>query len=85
MISDGTGSFPLDSMRTLWSGYHVYGPGDIGDVERDGDYDIMFSYAGYDHGEDNARIFINNGTGNFTEDSEARLPGYWTGEMESIL
>lgn len=73
IMNDGTGHFPLDSMRAIIEGAHWFSWGDVGDVDNDGDYDVIFAS---DHGDDTdkSRIFINNGGGFYIDETESRFP-----------
>ena len=46
---------------------------DFADVDGDGDYDAVFADGG-DFGNDQNRIWINNGSGTFTDETSTRLP-----------
>src|SRR5262245_53260418 len=49
--------------------------GDFGDVDNDGDLDCATANGG-DAGDQLARIFINNGTGTFTDQTSTRFAGF---------
>ncbi|HEX6810299.1 MAG TPA: VCBS repeat-containing protein, partial [Planctomycetota bacterium] len=45
----------------------------IGDVDGDGDRDLVFGNSGYPAGQQN-RLYLNDGTGSFTDATAARMP-----------
>jgi hypothetical protein len=49
--------------------------GDFGDVDNDGDLDVATGNGG-DGGDQLARIYINNGTGTFTDETSTRFAGF---------
>jgi hypothetical protein len=67
--NEGPGVFLQDSLRNLFSANHSLTSLCLGDVERDGDYDLFFT----DY-YDRHRLLMNNGNGIFTDESEPRLP-----------
>lgn len=67
--NDGDGYFPEDSLNNLFSLQYNLSSVSLGDVERDDDYDLLFT--DYDEQE---HLLINNGEAIFTDESLSRLP-----------
>jgi hypothetical protein len=75
LINDGTGNFTHDAGALPISNFSG-SDADFGDVDDDGDLDIIFTNTGTSaFGTSLDRLYINDGTGTFTNESAARLPG----------
>jgi hypothetical protein len=74
-INDGSGVFRNESRERLPS------PGNVearkvtpADIDGDGDLDLYFAHASWQGRDGQDRLFINDGTGRFTDETAARLP-----------
>ncbi len=76
LINDGNGFFADETGSRLPAAVIGGSDADFGDVDDDGDLDIIFTNSGsspFGAGVD--RLYINDGTGVFTDETAARLPG----------
>ena len=78
LINDGTGVFADESEARLPAreGEEETREADFGDVDADGDLDILFAnvQAFVEDADPRNRLLINDGTGHFTDETDARLP-----------
>jgi len=79
-VNDGTGNYTLDKTRfpatanrvTLRSMYQAM---NLGDIDDDGDLDFVTTVGHNDNPlETTNLVYINDGTGNFTDESASRMP-----------
>lgn len=83
LINDGNGFFTDETNARLPIVNFSGSDADFGDVDNDGDLDIIFTNTGttaFGTGVD--KLYINDGSGFFTDESDTRLPG--TAHSESI-
>ncbi len=77
LINDGHGRFSDETdARLPVQGHEETREADLGDVDSDGDLDIVFAntqFFVYQADRQN-RLLINDGTGHFTDETDARLP-----------
>ena len=73
-LNNGSGTFASASSNQLpgWTGYSQDVA--LGDIDGDGDLDLVFANAGYQATGEQNRIFVNDGTGTFTEATAGNLP-----------
>lgn len=83
LMNDGTGHFPADSLVYLFRNQD-FTEGAIGDIETDGDYDILF---GGDPiwGQNELRLFVNYGSGSFTDETETRIESRYHTNIEVVF
>ncbi len=82
LINDGSGFFTHDSAALPTSSFSG-SDGDFGDVDNDGDLDIIFTNSGTSaFGTGIDKLYINDGTGLFSDETGTRLPG--VGVAQSI-
>ena len=75
LINDGTGNFADESVARLGSFLISSSHVAFGDVDDDGDLDLWFTRGGASRfGSGQPQLLINDGTGNFTNESTARIP-----------
>jgi len=70
-LNDGTGVFTLDAGFVLPSSIDDSTTITLGDIDRDGDLDIFTTTY-----NDRNRIYVNDGTGTFSDETTTRLPAY---------
>ncbi len=85
-INDGSGFFTYEPSRLpnlTISSPHVA----LGDVDNDGDLDLWFPNGGLSRfGSGQSQLWINDGTGNFTDETNTRLPAALVPEpMDAIF
>ncbi len=80
LINDGTGHYLDDSAGRLPDNPHRSMDAVVGDLDDDGDLDILLA----NHRSRN-QVLINNGSGVFTDQSEARLPADEARSMGVVL
>jgi MYXO-CTERM domain-containing protein len=78
-INDGDGNFLDEADVRLPAEYPFGGAARMGDVEADGDLDIFVSDAYASNGPPWGRLYVNDGTGMFTEAAGA-IPGSFGGD-----
>jgi hypothetical protein len=78
-LNDGAGTFSDASSQIADSGGLHYGPG-VCDVDGDGDLDFWVDNATPDYGE---QLQINDGSGNFTDETAARVSGNGAGDDDN--
>jgi hypothetical protein len=77
LINDGAGVFTDETTErlTFRDAPEVTREADFGDVDGDGDLDLLFSNTPWAPGADpRDRLLVNDGTGVFVDQSESRLP-----------
>jgi MYXO-CTERM domain-containing protein len=85
-LGDGMGGF-TDATDQLPQGMHGFGDLELGDVDGDGDLDIVAADWGpgaVGEGE-TTKLWVNDGAGNFTDVTAAQMPAIkiaWSWEME---
>lgn len=75
ILNDGLGNYPEDNLQDLLNRTYNFSSIDLGDIERDGDLDLLFT--GYN---DMIILLVNEG-GQFLDGTEERLPwqsGSWS-------
>jgi len=75
-INDGTGQFSLDNNNAFIGLYD--GSISLGDVDGDNDLDLL--QCGSDNTSNYSILYLNDGTGNFTEDNTVPFTGITSGE-----
>ena len=80
-LNDGTGAFSDASDQIAGSSNYHYGPG-VCDVDGDGDLDFFVDNALAGRAE---QLQINDGAGNFTDETEARLSGNTTDDDNGVM
>jgi hypothetical protein len=71
ILNNGAGYFPEDSLKNLFIPNYNFSSVSIGDLERDGDLDLLFSAY-----FDKIQLLIKNTEGEFVNEGESRLPGH---------
>ena len=87
MINDGTGNFTDESIARIGSFVISSSHVAFGDIDNDGDLDLWFTRGGASRfGSGLPQVLVNDGTGNFTNESAMRLPpGLLSEPMDCIF
>jgi len=73
LLNNGSGYFADESFERIPQyGDHSLGV-DIGDIDNDGDFDIFVANSSY-YGTRSPRLYVNDGTGHFTDETSERYP-----------
>lgn len=75
-FNDGVGNYTLGDSTTFPLVFE--GAFDFGDVDNDGDQDVLISG---NEGQNTSRLFLNDGSGSFSEDTTQSFAGQWRGEV----
>jgi hypothetical protein len=73
------GSLPLRQTREATRN------ADLGDVDGDGDLDLLFANVSFGGGDPQGRLLLNNGSGVFSDVTSARLAGMVVGAIDADL
>jgi hypothetical protein len=73
-MNDGTGHFADETAERLAASITVTLDAAMGDVDGDGDLDILEGNVGFFGVGEQNRLLINDGTGRFVDETSARLP-----------
>ncbi len=87
-INDGTGTFTNESAQRMPVINLTSSRGQFGDIDNDGDLDIALTHSGgTSHFGSGAqmKIYVNNGTGHFSDQTAARVPTGNIGQQMDVL
>jgi len=68
ILNDGSGHYPGNSLQNLFTQPHNFSAVALGDIERDGDLDLLFPAYG-----DRIKLLVNE-IGQFTDETDQRFP-----------
>lgn len=81
-LNDGSGTFTDATASQMPAAWTVSTSVAAGDIDGDGDVDLVFGATGYGYGATN-HVYVNDGTGTFTDGTSGRIPADqdWTSEL----